>query len=201
MLEHLLAATLVLAPVMAASRPASFASALSADGPAPDRAREMDLYGWLVGDWTMTSILHAPDGATKPGPDGEVHAAWTLEGRAIQDVWILPGFFYGTTLRIYDPGLGAWHILWSDPVKQYFTRQVGRAEGGRIVQAGKEDSGAPVRWSFSDVTGNSFRWLGERSDDGGATWRPQIEFLARRTAPAPTAPARTQGEAPGGAAK
>jgi hypothetical protein len=30
-----------------------------------------------------------------------------LQGRAIQDVWILPDFFYGTTLRVYDPGIAA----------------------------------------------------------------------------------------------
>jgi hypothetical protein len=29
-----------------------------------------------------------------------------LEGRAIGDVWILPGVFYGgTTLRVYDPAI------------------------------------------------------------------------------------------------
>jgi hypothetical protein len=27
---------------------------------------------------------------------------------------------------------------------------------------------------------NSFRWLGERSPDGSATWRLQAEFFAKR---------------------
>ncbi len=102
----------------------------------------------------------------------------------IQDVWILPGIFYGTTLRIYDPGLDAWHILWSDPLRQVYTRQIGRARGSDIVQEGKDDAGTPVRWSFVDITPDSFRWLGERSPDGGATWQLQAEFLARRVAAA-----------------
>ena len=75
-----------------------------------------------------------------------------LEGRAIQDVWILPGVFYGTTLRVYDPALDAWHILWSDPLKQYYMRQIGRARGNDIVQEGKTDDGVAARWSFTEIT-------------------------------------------------
>jgi hypothetical protein len=93
------------------------------------------------------------------------------QGCAIQDVWILPGFFHGTTLRVYDPGIDAWHILWNDPVKQYYTRQIGRARGNDIIQEGTNDAGEGLRWSFTDITPDSFRWLGERSRDGGRTWQ------------------------------
>ena len=75
-----------------------------------------------------------------------------LEGRAIQDVWIMPRFFYGTTLRVYDPDIDAWHILWSDPLKQRYRRQIGRAHGDDIVQEGNDDTGAAVRWSFTEIT-------------------------------------------------
>jgi hypothetical protein len=98
---------------------------------------------------------------------------------------ILPvaGNWYGTTLRVYDPGLDAWHILWSDPATQFYTRQIGRARGQDIVQEGKLDSGDILRWSFTEITPNSFHWLGEHSADGGATWpgrypRPQRGALA-----------------------
>ena len=114
---------------MTAPRFRSFAEALSSTGPAADRADKMSLYGWLIGDWRFDAVMHADDGARHTG-EGEIHFAWVLEGRAIQDVWILPGIFFGTTLRIYDPGLDAWHILWSDPLKQLYTRQIGRARGG-----------------------------------------------------------------------
>ena len=164
---------------MAAST--SFMSALHTGGPAPDRAGKMDLYGWLVGAWEMDAVVHGDDGTTHTGR-GEIHFGWVLEGRAIQDVWILPGVFHGTTLRIYDPGIDAWHILWSDPLKQYYTRQIGRARGSDIVQEGRADGGAAVRWSFTDITPNSFRWLGERSLNDGATWHLQAEFRARRVA-------------------
>jgi hypothetical protein len=62
----------------------SFIEALRSDGPASDRADKMSLYGWLN------------DGTQYKG-HGEIHFGWVLEGRAIQDVWILPGVFHGTT--------------------------------------------------------------------------------------------------------
>jgi hypothetical protein len=157
----------------------SFIDALQSVGPAPDHAGKMGLYGWLIGDWEMDVAVFAPDGS-KHNARGEIHFAWALDGRAIQDVWILPGFFYGTTLRVYDPGIDAWHILWSDPLKQYYTRQIGRARGRDIVQDGKLENGDAVRWSFVDITPNSFRWRGEISPDDGVTWGLQAEFLARR---------------------
>jgi hypothetical protein len=157
----------------------SFIDVLASDGPAADLADKMKLYGWLIGRWTMDATLHLDDGGRHQGA-GEIYFGWALQGRAIQDVWILPGVFYGTTLRVYDPTLDAWHILWSDPVRQIYTRQIGRAQGNDIVQLGKNDAGETVCWSFGAITPNSFRWTGERSRDDGETWQLQAEFFARR---------------------
>lgn len=157
----------------------SFIDALHTTGPARDRADKMKLYGWLIGRWTMDAIVHRDDG-TQHQDVGEIHFGWVLEGRAIQDVWILPGVFYGTTLRVYDPGLDAWHILWSDPLRQFYTRQIGRAQGDDIVQEGTNEAGEAVRWSFTKITRDAFRWIGERSPDGGKTWQLQAEYFARR---------------------
>jgi hypothetical protein len=168
-----------------------FAEALHSPGPIEGLAGKLNLYGRFVGAWTFHASRHLEDGTVLTGR-GEVHFGWVLEGRAIQDVWILPArdagpspalgkwTFYGTTLRLYDPDADAWHIFWSDPRNQYYSRQSGRADGDRIVQVGVDGTGSSVRWSFSRITENSFRWLGERSHDDGATWRLEVEFLARR---------------------
>lgn len=156
--------------------------ALHASGPASDRAEKMGLYSWLIGDWEMDGSIHLDNG-TLHKDRGEIHFGWVLEGRAIQDVWIFPGAFYGTTLRVYDPGLDAWHILWSDPLKQYYTRQIGRACGKDIVQDGKLEDGTLIRWIFTEITPDSFHWLGERSRDDGASWQLQAEFFAQRVKP------------------
>ena len=176
---------------MSDMRLSSLVDALHADHPAADRADKMGLYGWLIGRWTIDAIYHLNEGTIRRSR-GEIHAGWVLEGRALQDVWIVPardaqradppgpGDFYGTTLRVYDPKLDVWHILWTDPLNQVYRQQIGRAHGDDIVQDGTDETGAPVRWSFTEITPNSFRWLGERSADGGTTFRLLVEFLARR---------------------
>ena len=37
----------------------------------------------------------------------------------------------------------------------------------------------PLAGAFTDITPDSFCWLGERSLDEGATWQLQARFLAR----------------------
>lgn len=159
----------------------SFVAALHTDGPAADRAARMALYGQFVGDWTMEGTVYLEGGATHEGK-GEIHFGWVLQGRAVQDVWIFPGAFFGSTLRVYDPGLDAWHILWSDPVKQYFTRQIGRPRGNDIEQNGTNELGEPIRWSFTEITPNSFTWTGERAASGSDGYKVQAQFFASRVA-------------------
>src|SRR5215469_9083188 len=64
----------------------SLARLLFSNGPAADRADKMGLYGWLIGDWTIDVVMHAPDGGTHERRS-EIGVAWVLEGRAIQDVF------------------------------------------------------------------------------------------------------------------
>jgi hypothetical protein len=169
----------------------SFLEALQAQGPAPDRANGLQLYAFLVGRWRYDATYHPP-GAPLRKTRGEIHAAWVLQGRAIQDVWCVPardlprsmppefGDYFGTTLRVYDTSLDAWHILWSDPLTQTYRRQLGRARGKDIVQEGRDEaSGAQVRWSFSEITSDSFRWTGEASPDG-KNWTLLADFRATR---------------------
>jgi hypothetical protein len=155
-----------------------FMRALHSERSAPDRAKQLELYGWLIGDWVMTTVTHLDDGAVHNG-SGEIHFGWVLEGRAIQDVWSLSGIYYGTTLRIYDPALDAWHIIWSDPLRNFYTRQIGRKQGNDIVQIGTLGD-LTLRWTFTDITADSFRWIGERSGDGGKSWTLQSDYRACR---------------------
>jgi hypothetical protein len=171
---------------------AALGDALLADGAAADRAGKMGLYGWLVGSWDL-EVAEYPEGAPERRRPGEWHFGWALEGRAIQDVWIVPrrgplregdaaanGNRFGTTLRVYDPRSDAWHIQWTDPVSQTYLTMIGRREGDDIVQLGDGPNGTLIRWSFATITPDSFHWRGEVSGDKGATWRVNVEFWARR---------------------
>ena len=65
-----------------------FLAALQATGPAADRADRMALYGQFVGSWDLDVTEYRDDGPVQRR--GEWHFGWALEGRAVQDVWIVP---------------------------------------------------------------------------------------------------------------
>jgi hypothetical protein len=171
----------------APGRRAGLIDALHGSGPAVDRTDAMGLYGWLIGSWEMDSVHYRDDGTIQRWT-GECHFGWVLEGRAIQDVWIrpkrpAPATMYGTTLRIFDPAIDGWHIIWSDPLNQDYSRQIGRAEGRDIVQLGHDSRGLKARWRFTEITADSFHWIGEERASEGDPWRMTYEHLARRTNP------------------
>jgi hypothetical protein len=175
------------------ARLSGFATVLHASAPNPEHAEALQLYGRFVGDWDSEIIAHGADGA-RHRSEGEIHFGWILQGRAIQDVWMIPrlderatappfpiaGNWYGTTIRVYDPTIRAWRISWIDPARSTFYQQIGRAKGDDIVQEGTTESGALSRWSFTKISENSFHWLGEARPAEASDWRLIVEVLARR---------------------
>lgn len=175
--------------------PIDMIDALRASGPRrsadePAQARAFDSF---VGSWDMQYTFIAQDGS-RSHATGQVLAAWVLDGRAIQDLWIgiPPGQserWIGTTLRFYDAGLKAWRVTWIAPRARAITLLTGGREGSRIVLNGDTPQGK-VRWSFNDVTPDELMWRSELSVDGGATWRMREDHIGRRT------PSRCPGESP-----
>jgi hypothetical protein len=87
---------------MDAAQSQSFVEALHSDGAAKDHSDKLRLYAWLAGSWDMDVLIHGRD-ATIHSTRGFVRAGWVLQGRAIRDVFAVPGLFYGTSLRFCDP--------------------------------------------------------------------------------------------------
>ena len=87
---------------------------------------------------------------------------------------------YGTTLRVWDPSIQAWHITWTNPVRGHREEQIGRWSGKDIVQLGARADGTPTRWMFTEITPNSFHWTGESLQPDGKTWMLESEFRAKR---------------------
>jgi hypothetical protein len=166
-------------------------NALFAAGRAPEIPESADLYGWLVGSWDL-EIRHYWVDVSARGLKGEAHFAWALEGRAVQDVWIMPRRSdrggaadhgvnsYGTTLRVWDRALEAWRVTWINPANGARNELIGRRSGRDIVQLGHHADGTPIRWIFSEITPDSFRWTGEALDADGRSWKLQGDFRAAR---------------------
>ena len=164
---------------------------LVAQGRSPEIPEAMDVYGWLIGSWEL-DVRHYWVDVSGRNLKGEVHFAWVLEGRAVQDVWIMPDRsdrtvepdrsrnMCGTTLRVWDAALEAWRVTWFNPVTGARCDLVGRWSGKEIVQVGALPNGTPIRWIFSGITKESFRWTGESLSPDGKTWELQGDFRARR---------------------
>jgi hypothetical protein len=170
----------------------NFVRVLCASGRSPEIPESADVYGWLVGSWELQVLHYAGIDVSSQNIKGEAHFSWVLEGRAIQDVWIMrrpsdrkPGGgpmndMYGTTLRVWDPAIQAWRIRWIDPVIGYEERQTGRKVGNEIVQVGARSDGTATRWRFTEITPNSFHWIGDALEPDGKTWKIEGEFRATR---------------------
>jgi hypothetical protein len=168
-----------------------FFPALAAPGRAADIPEADDVYGWLVGSWEL-DVRHYRVDVAAQHIKGESHFAWVLEGRAVQDVWIMPprsqrtprldagNDMYGTTLRIWDATLRAWRVTYLNPATGQRDELIGRRVGHDIIQVGAHADGTPIRWNFTDIASDSFRWTGVALEPDGVTWRLEAEFLARR---------------------
>lgn len=170
----------------------SFVALLASPGRSPEIPESADVYGWLVGSWELEVLHYKGADVSARRITGEAHFGWVLEGRAIQDVWIMPrpavrapeqdkaNNMYGTTLRVWDPAIQAWRITWINPVTGHREQQIGRSSGKDIVQVGARLDGTPTRWRFTEIRPESFHWIGEALEPDGQTWRLEGEFRARR---------------------
>ena len=163
---------------------------LAASGPDAAFAPKLMLFGQFVGEWKFDYVKFKTDGTKELGK-GEWNFGWILEGRAVQDVWMIPGtnkrnkarlntMEFGTTLRFYDSKIDAWHIAWVGPVSGNLLTFIARRVGDEIILEGKDYSGAPIRWIFSKITQQSFHCRGETFAENGKTWRLQLEMSVRR---------------------
>jgi len=159
---------------------------LVAAAPYPGLKNRLMLFGQFVGDWDIVSVRNPnPSGvAFKAG--GEVHFAWILDGKAIQDVWMTyddeskKAVPVGTTIRVYDPGSGAWKSTWISVIRHTVQTFIGRQYREDVILEGVTEAAKPERWTFSDITPDSFSWRSEESSDDGESWTLKEEMIMRR---------------------
>jgi len=183
-MKRIFALILLFVPALAAAQ----IRGLDAPGPARAWTEQMMLFGQFVGDWECDVVRNLTDGSSAKGRC-EWHFGWTLEGRAVQDVWIahydnakpdFPADTYGTTVRWHDPKTDVWHVIWINPRENSVQTFTAHKTGEDIVLEAQDNSAHPYRWIFSEITPGSFHWRSVASADGGKTWRVDQEMSVRR---------------------
>jgi hypothetical protein len=160
-------------------------SALTAGGPEPSLAGPLSLFGQFVGAWDL-EIDFWPRNAPPWSADGLWIFGWILDGRGIQDVILHASpagrIARGTTVRLFDPVEAIWQLAFFGPISRTYIMLTARQDGDSILVEGRERDDL-LRWSFHDITPNSFLWRGHISADEGSTWHYEQEMRARRRRP------------------
>lgn len=165
-----------------------FVEALLASGPHPMISPHNLIFGPFIGSWDLQVSWYDQHGRLVRQEPGEWHFSWVLEGRAVQDVWIVPPrsargetadlYEYGTSLRYFDPSIGAWRSNWIGPMHGMIRTFTARLTGDRVVLETTEGTEPRMRWSFTDMSSQSFNWRNEVWDSG--SWRLQQSFRCQR---------------------
>lgn len=160
-------------------------AALGASGPHPSLAGEARTFDRFVGTWDSEYTFYLADGRVSK-KKGDIKFGWVLDGRAVQDIWTTyptesgKERSSGTSFRFFDAKAGKWHVVFINPQYSYVVNVEGGQEGDRIVLRGADTDGNPIRWTFFDLAENSFSWHGEKSYDGGKTWKLEEDHRMRR---------------------
>ena len=149
---------------------------LRASGPHPSLGVPTAALGRLVGGWDVEYAFFSKDGKTTR-ETGRYLAGWVMDGRAVQDVWMVNASKTRKEQEIYtsvfypNTKSGAWDASWLDPEHAILANFTGDVAGdNRIVMETHDFGGNIDRWSFNDIGPDSLVFHDDISSDGGKTW-------------------------------
>lgn len=166
-------------------------AALKAPGPHLSLGDQAKIFGRLVGTWEVEYTDFSKEGKVTHR-SGELVVGWVMDGRAIQDLWIV--YPSGarkerevyTDLRYFDRKSRTWPATFIDPEHASVASFTGGPAGDDRIVLDTPDLGEKdTRWSFNDIRPDSFVFRDEASGDGGKTWRLQSEYHMKRRGAAP----------------
>lgn len=150
------------------------ASAVADDSPAPKAAKSVVLER-LAGTWDVRYEFVDKAGHSRVN-NGQVHYAWILDGKALQEVWTSDSESkdprpFGTSINFYDPKRQQWTAVWVYPAQGETFQMAGGDVDGNFVLTGHDQSGALQRWSTTLVAPDSVIGRFHISHDEGKTWK------------------------------
>ncbi len=143
------------------------------DPPAPplaDLPPEAAQFDFWMGDWDVRV-------GRRPGPQPDPQES--LDGRVVLESFDgSPGMnLRGTSVSVFDVGLGKWRQTWVDNQGSYLDLTGGweadAPDGPRMVwtmQRTVNDKPVQLRMVFANITADAFDWRWQSSEDG-ATWQ------------------------------
>lgn len=149
----------------------NFFESLICEGKSTTLPEEFNYFEKLIGSWNIDYV----DSNNASVIKGEWHFSWVLEGMAIQDIIILPGYECGTTLRVYNPGTHAWDIAYCFTGK--IIRLEAKKENGLIILTDIENKRR--KWVFAKIEDNNFHWQDVTVKDDGE-WHINFDLYAER---------------------
>ncbi len=185
----LVSMSLLAAPVRAHAQHGG--TTLAPVGTAP---REVSQYDFMVGDWELDVHPAATSLATRIHGMPKLVGTWKV--RKALDGWGLEDDLRITdeagnpsalvhSVRYYDRGLRRWIISGLDVYRGKFTTSTADWRGNtmELASTGKDPDGKVymVRTHIYDITPTGFRFLQDRSEDLGKSWKEgTLKIEARR---------------------
>jgi hypothetical protein len=169
-------------------------TALEASAPHASLGEHATVMNRLVGTWDVAYTDFLKGGKVRHRT-GQITFGWILDGRAVQDLWIVDPSGPGKDREVFtdvfyrDAKSGAWSSVFVDPQEaSSATFATIQAADDRLVLESHDLEPAQLhRWSYNDVQADSFVYRDEASTDGGKTWTLKSEYhMSRR--PAGSAP-------------
>lgn len=149
----------------------NFLKTLTSENKNLELPEEFNYFGKLIGSWEIDYTDNSNSRVMK----GEWHFSWVLDGMAIQDVIILPGYEFGTTLRIYNPVTCAWDIAYGYTGR--IMRLEARKQDDKIVLTNIDDERR--KWVFAQIGDEHFHWQDAKVKENGE-WQINFDLYARR---------------------
>jgi hypothetical protein len=165
---------------------------LRAWGPHASLGDQARVLARLVGAWDVEYIDFKKNGEKKRRT-GELQFGWVLDGRVLQDLWVVNPSEAGkerevyTDLFYFEPKSGNWRVASVDPYTASVANFVGSATADNqiVLESRDLDPAEAHRWSFNDIGPEALVFRDEVSSDNGMTWKVRSEYHMKRRGTVP----------------